>query len=216
MAPLVAEAVEPQQPGASAAVAAHFAASVWLADPAPPVQAGVVEREASALLAQALPEDGAIGEQAGAGAKPSDHGGPPASASPAPAPAPACAEPPPPAPTGPPSPAASRLSASAPAIVRPSAAMEAAPRGKLRRLLLDWAGGRVALVPALHMLLTFGAAGALVVCKAAFSGLGYTSYWCVHFFNAGPTAACAATARAANGCTRMPTPRPHNGFAFAA
>lgn len=178
MAELVAEAVEPQQPGASAAVAAHFAASGWLADPAPPVQAGVLEQEASALLAQALPEDGAGGEEAGAGAKASDHDGPPASVSPAPAPAPACAKPPPPAPTGPPSPAASLLPASAPAIVRPSAAVEAAPRGRLRRLLLDRAGGRVALIPALHMLLAFGAAGALVVCRAAYTGLGYKSYWC--------------------------------------
>lgn len=179
MAPLVAEAIEPQQPGGSAAVAAHFAASGWLADPAQPVQAGVLEREASALLAQALPESAAGGEEpeaGGAGGKGSDPGKPPASASPEPVPAPAAAVAAAP-PAAPLSPAASRLSAATPAIVRPSAVIEAAPRGRLRRLLLDRAGGRVALVPALHMLLAFSAAGALVVCRAANVGLGYKSYW---------------------------------------
>ncbi|KAL4420527.1 hypothetical protein ABPG75_010183 [Micractinium tetrahymenae] len=159
MFPCVAEAVEAVQPGAQAAAVAHFAIAEWFA-PAPKdstvpagTAASTTAAEAAEALLQAEEEMVRAAGSASAAAAAAEAGG---------------------------GAAASRPRASRrrmPAVVRPSAALEAAPQGALRRLL-DRAGlGRSQLLPALHMLVLFAAAGTLTVCKAAFVGLKGKSDW---------------------------------------
>lgn len=193
MFPLVADAVESVQPGSRAAAAQHFTASEWFAsaapgDSPPGADAAAGAAEAAEALMQAeesmVSAAGAAGAAAAAAAAaeagsvvedaerpPSlDRDGSAAAGPELPARRPSA---------GPPRQPVQQAGGACcpPSVVRPSAAVEAAPQGALRRAL-DRAGlGRPQLVPALHMLVLFGAAGTLTVVKSAFVGLLGKSDW---------------------------------------
>lgn len=200
MFPLVAEAVEAVQPGAQAAAAKHFAAADWYGtappdDGPPEASAGAGAAQAAEALLQAEEElvssAGSAGAAAAAAAAEAGSamddvkltaGGKLSAAADWEPPSTECS-------AELPKPPAQQAAAAGgpPAVLRPSAALEAAPQGAMHRLL-DRAGlSRLQLVPALHMLVLFAAAGTLTVCRAAFVGLLGKSDWVA--FSGAPGAA---------------------------
>lgn len=156
----VAAAAEKLEPGAAAAAAAAFAASGWGSRPAVvPSHADVAAEEQ--MLAAAASAPAALAGDATDGSKPdaSSHKDDSNQAAEA-------------------STAAEEASVHPhPRVVRPSAALEARPRSAVRRALERAGIGRPQLLPALHMAVLVAVAGVLVVCRAAYVGLGQRSPW---------------------------------------
>jgi hypothetical protein len=196
----VADAVEPLQPGSQAAVAAHFASSDWLQIPAAAsaeethVGQEVLETVAAATAAvaseggrssPAADEAAAVtadsskavagadsseaGQQQAAAANGTDAGLPCDSPSAWTRRSNLCLQSS--------SSLAAQTPAPVPAVVRPSAPLEAAPRSAVRRLCDRAWLGPPQLLPVLHMLVATAAAGTLTVVRAAYVGLGGHSAW---------------------------------------
>lgn len=159
MLPEMAEAAEKLEPGAVAAAAAAFEASNWGARPAPaPAREVEMEQEMLAAAASApvaLAITAADGSKQDAGSE-KDDVSQSAEAS-----------------------TAADQSGVQPElrVVRPSAALEALPRSAVRRALERAGLGAPQLLPALHMAVLAAVAGVLVVCRAAYVGLGERSTW---------------------------------------
>ena len=160
MFPEIAAAAEKLEPGAAAAAAAAFEASSWGSRPAvPPSDAHVAAEEqmlaAAASASVALTGDAADGSKSDASSHKDDS-----------------------------SQAAEGSTAAEqgsvrpdPRVVRPSVALEGLPRSALHRALERAGIGRPQLLPALHMAVLVAVAGVLVVCRAAYVGLGQRSPW---------------------------------------
>lgn len=161
MFPEIGAAAEKLEPGAAAAAAAAFEASSWgvrpAAAPAPAPERKLEEEmlAAAASAPVALAGDAADGGKLAAGSD-KDDGSQVADAS-------TVAEP-----------SGVRCDLR---VVRPSAALEARPRSAVRRALERAGLGTPQLLPALHMAVLVGVAGTLVVCRAAYVGLGERSDW---------------------------------------
>jgi hypothetical protein len=213
----VADAVEPLQPGSQAAVAAHFASSDWLQIPAAALaeedharqevletaaaataavvseggrggpaaeKAAAAKADSSKPIARAASSE--VGQQLATAADGTNAGlshdssaaeasrrdlSPKSSSS-----------------------MDAQTPAPLPAVVRPSAPLEAAPRSAVRRLC-DRAGlGRPKLLPVLHMLVAAAAAGTLTVVRSAYVGLGGHSDWVAFTGGLQPPVACTAAA----------------------
>lgn len=159
MVPEIAAAAEKLEPGVAAAAAAAFEASSWGARPAAaPAQEAELEREMLAAAASApvaLVGSAADGSKQGAGSEKDDVG------------------------TAAEAGAAAEQGSAQPElqVVRPSAALEARPRSAVRRALERAGLGGPQLLPALHMAVLTAVCGVLVVCRAAYVGLGERSLW---------------------------------------
>lgn len=162
MFPEIAAAADKLEPGAAAAAAAAFGASSWGQRPAPAPSAADVAAEQEMLAAAASAAAELAGDAADDGkpdtASNKDAGSQAAEASAA---------------------AQQGSSGAQPGlrVVRPSAAIEALPRSAVRRALARAGIGRPQLLPTLHMAVLVAVAGVLVVCLAAYVGLGQRSPW---------------------------------------